>query len=87
MSIPAPSPELISQSGCWSGKHKVRDDEGVIASTRGACAPRIVRAVRMLSRLLARDRRAVRADFCRTEKHVMRATELERSEIEIERRL
>ena len=66
---------------------KVRDDEGVIASTRGACAPRIVRAVRMLSRLLARNRRAIGADFCRAKEHVMRAPQFQRSEIEIERLL
>ena len=41
----------------------------------------------MLSRLLAGDGRAVRANFRRAKEHVMRAPQLERGEIEIERRL
>ena len=38
-----------------SGKKKVRDDEGVIASTRGACAPQMRASPRVITAISVKD--------------------------------
>jgi hypothetical protein len=41
VSAPSPKPSVRDQRGGLLASEKVRDREGAIASTRGACAPQI----------------------------------------------